>query len=109
MKASEVLIRNEKGRKQITGTLRDSACGYCAVGALACEAGWDVLVDDAGLLWGQWFSLSRLYGLPERTPEFKCPRCGLIGTFPLGMVPHMNDDHNMTFAEIGEWLKQFEK
>lgn len=112
MKASEVLIKNEKGRKQIMGQLRDDQYGYCAIGALACELNIPINPGDVMISVMQLECIAQTYGITFQLGNpIPCPVCGNkeATRFPLYLIPHLNDQHRWTFVEIGEWLKQFEK
>ena len=92
--AAEALYEADRnGVRQITGEIRDSKGGRCAVG---------VLQDALGLL-----PVMRL----NDSTSGPCPLCGVLptegktyGENGLVLIAHLNDDHGLTFSEIARKL-----
>ena len=75
--------------------------GVCALGALGNHIGMtnkDLIVDTQRLL--ESYNAS----FPEINQLVECPKCGFHNSV-FWQITHMNDVHNSSFLEIGEWLK----
>ena len=112
---SQVLIESEGTRKQVTGTLanfnwRGKPKNYCALGALACEAGLITtkkqfkLDDHTGSI--SYHRLVETYGVdPNKMMTCPAEHDGERRNPLYHMIFHLNDNHGWTFEQIGNWLK----
>lgn len=112
---TQTLIDSQKTRKQITGKYIDAYWknedemkikGYCAMGALYCEAGE---VNDMGNMKITSFDLFKLkYGLKAKQirETFICPRCKTEHLWLGSYIVHLNDVHGKTFKQIGTHLRK---
>jgi len=126
-KMSQILM-DANQELQITGSYlfdwdqkKQKAKGYCAVGMLACQT---KNVNEFGDIENEYFWVKSAFGLSHddvRTFDRVCPACiddwsciegcGYNKDTPktetvISLIVHMNDEHEMTFKEIGEYLKK---
>lgn len=56
----------------------------------------------------------RLFGIEERYPwayeaaPTPCPACSNVGSFAVGMIPHLNDTHRWSREKIADWVASIE-
>lgn len=115
-KASQVLIESQTTRKQITGNLIEldenvsnpKIAGYCALGALACEA--KLITEDNkynvfedGL---NYVTILLKYGLNPYA-QVSHPLVGSTRAV-FAMIYTLNDRCELSFKDIGEWLATIE-
>lgn len=125
-KMSEVLIKSQQTRKQIIGRLVNANAHtvaeiieYCAMGALACEKGLfkEEYTEENDYHWLKnptYTDIIRAYGVEPRMDFVQCGTCsdddGLnedeqrFDTIS-DYIIHLNDEHDMTFEEIGKELE----
>ena len=121
----EVLRESQGIRKQIYGDLFDwdlydqedgtrMINGYCALGALACEAGLDLDPDEEP----SYTSILDEYNVLNDLDSIPCPLqhvktgdddpvkpCTQEYTMLINLIPHLNDYHRCTFEEIANILE----
>lgn len=110
-KLSQVLLESQNTRKQIRGSLikkdGDDIVAYCALGALACEAG--LQFDDNGHV--HYEDIIHEYGVNINT-LVAMPSGNDIWEGHILKIPHaiyrLNDSYMWSFKKIGEWLKKLE-
>lgn len=119
MKLSEALIASQKSRVQITGDLvkKDDSgeiCGYCALGALACEKGTidkKLSVSDIGGM--SYVEIIRSYNVLNPMVDVKMPKGNISyegEKFPISTaIFKLNDAYHWSFKKIGNWLAKLEK
>ena len=130
MKMSEVLIKSQQTRKQIIGNLINAEAktiaeieAYCAMGALACEKGLfkENYTKETNYHWLQnptYTDIIRAYDVEPRMDLVQCGTCSenegeddeytddehgfdCISDY----IIHLNDEHSMTFEDIGKELE----
>lgn len=105
MKASKILKEADE-QIHIVGHYKNSK-GYCALGLLACrndKKPFNPADLEDNDVWAD--KILEVYGIDDR-PDVRCPACGEVYLLST-IIVQLNDDHNWTFKQIGEWLEQFE-
>ena len=112
---TQTLIDSQETRKQIIGSYTKikqkgeyvtEITGYCAMGALFCEAGE---VNSSGHVQLTTFDLFKLkYGLKAKQIKetFTCPYCKIDRSWLGSYIVHLNDTHEKTFKQIGKHLRK---
>lgn len=81
--------------------------GRCALGALALNGGIPLDVLETSIV----NPLTEKYNCTsiELVQCVKCPVKGCVSNMKslVLQIPHLNDQHNKSFKEIGEWLKTY--
>ena len=117
-KISEVLIESKNTRRQIQagyfqtehfGDYTKEIVGYCAMGALACEAGMARLLDNSEYGEHDAAVLAKFGVLDDLRKPTKCPFCDGVFSKLHNMIVHLNDAEDKDFKEIGEVIKIFEE
>ncbi len=99
---------------------KKKAKGYCALGILACQTenvSIDGYVPETNEWIGETFDIDQialhdLKKCPACKDDWHCIEgCSYNKTYPReanigAMIVHMNDEHEMTFKEIGKYLKR---
>ena len=114
-KISQALIDSHDTRPQIYGSLimrnpeTREVEKYCAIGALACEAG--LVGEDFETNYHNYNLILKEYGIksPERT-YVEMPKGQDEGQYLLSSaIWHLNDHYKWNFKKIGKWLARLEK
>lgn len=115
LSAVKVLRESHGKRRQVVGNYvkieDDKIVGYCALGALACEAGGVELTkgstsNDGITSYSTLKILQSLkaYDLPFRNT--RCPICGTSRGSILDLITHLNDIELLSFFDIAIALEQ---
>lgn len=117
MKPSTILLKKSKGAKQITNDLFGQYDmknkSYCALGLLACKGGMIKNIDSFTEI--DENMIARRFKLSEITKLDGClvPDCGIYSQDDreqiVNVIIHLNDVHEWTFEQIGNWLRSIGK
>lgn len=106
MRLSEAIRKGGNGARQIKGSYIDGNGGYCAIGAALKAVGFNIT----------WTSIPVAYASRNYFPILEsviatCPKCSRAWHYAMeNLIPHLNDDHSMTFEQIAAWIEtNFEK
>lgn len=113
-KLSDILIKSQGKRKQnffrlVSRDLNGEVQDYCAIGAVGCALGFIKKKAkkpknfDTGQLIIKTFT--KLGIDVRRDFVVKCPFCDYKDRYIGWVIVHLNDDHQQTFEQIGNFLK----
>jgi hypothetical protein len=115
-KLSRILKEELRYIPQTYGALFDGRGKYCALGAVAKYFGYDVESDkrdDDALRSSDLIPLTIIeriedcipYGRVEDHPRCACESKNYFHCSLISLLIHLNDYHQMTFQQIGNWLE----
>ncbi len=98
-KMSEILKVSKAS--QIIGDFNNEQ-GGCALGILGLEAN---AVKDGKMDYHKMLKHFEVVNSEMNEGAGKCPECDRDTLTIWGMIPHLNDIHEKSFAQVGEWLE----